>query len=313
MHVSWTSLDALNDFEEEEQRQEQHHSSRDHIGIESMIRTTTTTATAATITSSSSSLPSAAATAATPPTIDSSSKSDAEFDKIWEAVQQLNIGVGSDTAQISAEDLEDDIDMDKIIEGMSEEEKEMFNKFTLQMQGFFEQMQETPATGSSSSSSPPSSSAASTATLDDTIKQTLDMLAQGSKEFDPNSDLENEDAVKNLLKMFGDMSGGSGSGSSSSGDAASDEQSEEQVYGFLENIMKALMSPEVLEEPMKHLKEKYPVWLEKNKGRVPDDEYERVQRQFEYSKRIVSVYESQRFPDSLPTLIDLMKDVSSKL
>jgi peroxin-19 len=107
--------------------------------------------------------------------------------------------------------------------------------------------------------------------------------------------------MNDLTKLLGGMGGDS--------DAAEDD--EEGMYNMLEKIMESLMSPEILKQPMEELRREYPIWLAENRGKVDPNEYERVEKQYEYAEKICKVYETSTFPACLPQLIDLMKDMQT--
>ncbi|KAI9088745.1 Pex19 protein [Phlyctochytrium arcticum] len=62
----------------------------------------------------------------------------------------------------------------------------------------------------------------------------------------------------------------------------------DNVFG---GLMDQLMSKELLYEPMKDLAGKYPEWIAKNRGKLPADEMEKYERQHQYIKDIVLVYD----------------------
>jgi peroxin-19 len=86
---------------------------------------------------------------------------------------------------------------------------------------------------------------------------------------------------------------------------------EEKMVGVLEKIMEALMAPDILQKPMEELREKYPIWLANNEGKVSQEEYDRVMTQYQYTQKICKLYEQQKFPDSLGELIELMKGMQA--
>ncbi len=116
-----------------------------------------------------------------------------------------------------------------------------------------------------------------------------------------------DDNLKKLMKMIEGMNVNEGAQGTEQGGEANDEQ----MYSILEKIMQTLMSPDVLQAPMKQLKEKYPAWLKANEGKIGKEELERIQKQYAFTCKIVEVYDTQPFPQSLPVLIDLMKEMQS--
>jgi len=90
-----------------------------------------------------------------------------------------------------------------------------------------------------------------------------------------------------------------------------EEGGEERMHGILENIMQTLMSPDILKQPMEDLRREYPLWLQENEGKADPAEVERIKKQYEYADKICKVYETSQFPECLPVLIDLMKDMQT--
>ncbi|KAF0975496.1 hypothetical protein FDP41_005490 [Naegleria fowleri] len=179
----------------------------------------------------------------------------------------------------------DDIDLDDILEKtLLSEEKQVVNHLAEQVTKFFSELEkegnnddENKTTASSSSSSN------SSYNFQEVMKNTLDMLNKNAASMNNATNLP-------------------------SGGEDQDESVDEGAFsGLLQKMMEVLMSPDILRQPMEELREKYPIWLKEKKGQVPEEEYQRVKRQYDLCCKICRVYETQQYPDAIDELIELMK------
>ncbi|OZJ07005.1 hypothetical protein BZG36_00205 [Bifiguratus adelaidae] len=126
----------------------------------------------------------------------------------------------------------------------------------------------------------------------DTIAETMSKLKNSSEEVDnsiKSSDDQTDAFMAEMLKQLESL-GGEG------GEEGGDFQQ------MLEQMMEQMMSKELLYEPMKDLKDKYPAWLTENAPpKTPADEYARYEQQFDYVKTIVAKYEDPSYDDKDPT------------
>ncbi|CAG8453421.1 4882_t:CDS:2 [Acaulospora morrowiae] len=67
---------------------------------------------------------------------------------------------------------------------------------------------------------------------------------------------------------------------------------------MLEFLMETLATKDYLYEPMKEFAQKYPKWLEENKGLVSEEDYQRYEKQSEYIKKIIAKYEAPDFDEN---------------
>ncbi|RIA85691.1 Pex19 protein [Glomus cerebriforme] len=113
----------------------------------------------------------------------------------------------------------------------------------------------------------------------DKINQTMNKLHNSSEQLDAeiidgsNDQLMEEMFLKHLESMasFGGME------------------------KMLESMMETLATKDYLYEPMKEFAQKYPKWLEDNKGKVPPEDYTRYEKQSEYLNKIINKYEAPDF------------------
>lgn len=126
------------------------------------------------------------------------------------------------------------------------------------------------------------------ATLEEALKNLTETTKNMSKTEIPK-ELENDEMFKKIFGMF------------------QGEQSEEKLGETLEKIMETLLSPKVLKDPMVQLKNKYPEWLQANKGKISEQEYNKIYQQYQYACKIVEVYEND--PNNTMKLVDLMKEM----
>ncbi|KAJ1810598.1 Peroxisome chaperone and import receptor [Coemansia sp. RSA 2598] len=81
-----------------------------------------------------------------------------------------------------------------------------------------------------------------------------------------------------------------------------------QLDSLVDDVIGQLMSKEVLNQPLKDLDAAYPGYLDKNKDKLPKDEFERYQKQHDYIKQILALFD-ETTDDSVnnPKVIELMQ------
>ncbi|KAG0221224.1 Peroxisome chaperone and import receptor, partial [Actinomortierella wolfii] len=151
--------------------------------------------------------------------------------------------------------------------------------------------------GSSSSSSPtPGGSGSKPAggSFQDRIAKTMDKLKDSSEQVDAKVAEDSEEAL--MAEMMRQMEGLAEGG---------------DFQNVLEGMMEQLMSKDILYEPMTDLAQKYPKWLEDNKGKISDEDYARYEKQYHYVKEIVEFFERPDFDDKsdsqAKSVIELMQ------
>ncbi|EFC36519.1 predicted protein [Naegleria gruberi] len=171
-----------------------------------------------------------------------------------------------------------DIDLDDILQKtFTPQEKEVVNHLTEQVTKFFNELEQTEGGEKSSN-------------FQNALHNTLNLLNQN-------------------VESMNDTTNTSNTGSSSGGDNSGEEEpvDEGAFSNLLQSMMEVLMSPDILRQPMEELREKYPIWLDQNRGKVADEEYQRIQKQYDLCCKICNVYETSKYPDAIDELIELMK------
>nr|GLL44984.1 peroxisome biogenesis protein 19-1-like isoform X1 [Ipomoea trifida]GMD79818.1 peroxisome biogenesis protein 19-1-like [Ipomoea batatas]GMD81013.1 peroxisome biogenesis protein 19-1-like [Ipomoea batatas] len=79
----------------------------------------------------------------------------------------------------------------------------------------------------------------------------------------------------------------------------------QDMESIVETMMQQLLSKEILHEPMKEIEERYPKWLEENKAKLPNEEYNRYNHQYEHIKELNTVYETE--PANFNKIVELMQ------
>jgi len=90
-------------------------------------------------------------------------------------------------------------------------------------------------------------------------------------------------------------------------DLEKDFKEKPEMADMMEKIMGTFMSKDVMYDPMKEMKEKYPDWLEKHKVQLSGDEYRNYERQYQCIKAICQVYETE--PDNVQKVVSLMQQM----
>ncbi|KAH7432440.1 hypothetical protein KP509_07G022700 [Ceratopteris richardii] len=131
---------------------------------------------------------------------------------------------------------------------------------------------------------------------DGSLANSLEELAQQTRQTLEGMNVKDEETmadelVENIIKQFEDLG------------------SSEDMQSVMDAMMQQLLSKEVLHEPMKELCEKYPQWLETNKCKFGDEEFNRYSKQYEYMKELCDVYEST--PDDFPRIVEVMQNIQA--
>lgn len=109
-----------------------------------------------------------------------------------------------------------------------------------------------------------------------------------------------DDFIAEMLKAMGDM--------------PSEGGNEEDFSKMLMGMMEQLTNKEILYEPMRELNEKFPGWMEKNQGTIPEDDLKRYKEQQVLVKEMVTKFEEPKYSDSNATdreyIVDRMQKVS---
>ena len=108
---------------------------------------------------------------------------------------------------------------------------------------------------------------------------------------------------KALMDSFVHMAN-TAEGQSTGGAPVPDEADGAMVEGFLKDVL----SKDVLYEPMKEMRDKYPEWLAANAAGLPTDERERFTKQFALVQRICTAYERD---DDFDEIAELMEQISA--
>ena len=75
------------------------------------------------------------------------------------------------------------------------------------------------------------------------------------------------------------------------------EGGDEDFSKMLMGMMEQLTNKEILYEPMKELDDKFPGWMEKNKGKVPEEDWKRYEEQQTLVREIVGRFEEKSYSD----------------
>ena len=122
-------------------------------------------------------------------------------------------------------------------------------------------------------------------TFQETIKRTMDrMQASGEQATAAAASDNTDDILAEMMKAMQE----SGLGG---------EGGEEDFSKMLLGMMEQLTNKEILYEPMKELDDKFPEWMEKNKGKVKQGDMKRYVEQQVYVREIVGKFEEKSYKD----------------
>jgi hypothetical protein len=78
--------------------------------------------------------------------------------------------------------------------------------------------------------------------------------------------------------------------------------------GLIQGMMKQLLSKDVLYEPMKEMRDKYPQWLQDNKEKLSREDWNKYLLQFTHIEEIIALYEKDGEKD-FDRILKLMREV----
>ncbi|CAH6721217.1 peroxisomal membrane protein import receptor Pex19p [[Candida] jaroonii] len=120
--------------------------------------------------------------------------------------------------------------------------------------------------------------------FDSVMKDTMERLKTSGKNIDEQ--IKNDQANVNPEDMLTQLLSGLGGG-----------DKDLDMSKLLVDMLEQLSSKEVLYEPIKDLNTKFPEYLKDKKGKIPDEEYQNYNKQYEITVQIVEIFESPDFND----------------
>ena len=121
-------------------------------------------------------------------------------------------------------------------------------------------------------------------TFQETIKKTMERMQASGDQATAAAATDNTDDI--LAEMMKAMQAG-----------GMDGEGGEDFSKMLLGMMEQLTNKEILYEPMQELDDKFPDWMEKNKGKVKKDDMKRYKEQQVYVREIVGRFEEKTYKD----------------
>lgn len=140
--------------------------------------------------------------------------------------------------------------------------------------------------GDPDTTNPPVSSSGAEETFQETIRKTMDRMQTSGEQATAAATSDDSDDI--LAQMLKDMQGGG------LGGAGGDEDFSKMLMGMMEQ----LTNKEILYEPMKELRDKFPGWMAKNGNSTKPEDLQRYEEQQRLVKEIVSKFEEKGYSDS---------------
>ncbi|TDL20509.1 Pex19-domain-containing protein [Rickenella mellea] len=118
------------------------------------------------------------------------------------------------------------------------------------------------------------------------IRKAMDKLRTSDTTLssDASAAAASTDPLEALLSQLGSGLDGSG-------------ENEDEMQGMLETMMQQLMSKEVLYEPLKELRDKFPAYLSENASKLSMEDKSRFNNQLDCVTKIVAVFEDPTYSD----------------
>ena len=128
----------------------------------------------------------------------------------------------------------------------------------------------------------------------DTIRKTMERMQQSDSTSTAAAGASSASSTEEelLAQMMKELSSSSGDGGGGGG-----EGGEEDFNSMLMSMMTQLTNKEILYEPMKELNDKFPAWMEANKGKTKKEDWERYEEQQRLVGEIVGRFERESYTD----------------
>jgi len=165
-----------------------------------------------------------------------------------------------------------------LVDGMNgKEDSEAGNQLDAMLSGASGTQLE--AGSSNSKASQAKGSQAGSDPFQDAIRQTMEKLKSSDETV--TNDIDSSDPLAQLLAQLGDFSG----------------DDAEKMDGMIEEMLGAIMSKDVLYEPMKELSSSYPGYLSSHSD-LPVEERKRFKEQLRLSREILTVFDRPNYSDN---------------
>ena len=127
-------------------------------------------------------------------------------------------------------------------------------------------------------------------TAEESEEKILEKLRQTVEQLGEQQQSSQELTEEELNTMFNNFSMGE------PGEAG--QESFNNLLPMMEGMMQSLMSKELLYPPMRDIADKFPGWLADNRNKIDSDLYTKYNKQFELTKQICFLFESESETDS---------------
>eukprot|EP00948_MAST-09A_sp_MAST-9A-sp1_P004022 g4022.t1 len=129
--------------------------------------------------------------------------------------------------------------------------------------------------------------------MDKSMGMTLQKLAEAAQSMEGMNvnatEAMGEDMMKSMMEQFEKLG------------------EKEDFNDVMENMMRQLLSKELMLEPMQQIMDKFPEWLSDNEETLSPEDYKRYGKMYQYFQKIVALYESE--PNNFARLQELFQDM----
>lgn len=149
-----------------------------------------------------------------------------------------------------------------------------------------------PTSSSSTLQSQPGASSSSSSSSDNTSSRISDRLKEIAENAKNKGENDEEIGAEDLGKILQDF------------------ESNPEFQSVMEGMVNQMISKDVLYEPMKDLREKYPKWLADNHTKISEEEYDKYIKQYDIVQKICCVYErggEETSPDQMQEVVQHMQ------
>ncbi|KAJ4294531.1 Peroxisome chaperone and import receptor [Kalmusia sp. IMI 367209] len=142
-----------------------------------------------------------------------------------------------------------------------------------------------PPPGASSSKPESNAGTKGDQTFQESIRKTMERMRESGDAAGAAAAASSDDDI--LAQMLKEMESGNFGG----------DGNDEDFSKILMGMMEQLTNREILYEPMKELNDKFPDWMEKNKGKVDEKDWKRYEEQHVLVKEITERFEKKGYSD----------------
>eukprot|EP01138_Halocafeteria_seosinensis_P013033 gb/GECG01013311.1/.p1 GENE.gb/GECG01013311.1/~~gb/GECG01013311.1/.p1 ORF type:complete len:309 (+),score=69.86 gb/GECG01013311.1/:1-927(+) len=126
---------------------------------------------------------------------------------------------------------------------------------------------------------------------DESIRQAMEMMQKlaASDTDQSNGEQMSDEAMNDIMKEFEEMG------------------KKDDFQSVVDNMMKQLLSKDIMYEPVVEITKRFPSWLASHKDGLTQEEYEKYGKMYQQFQRLCDTYATE--PDNFPKLMEIIQDL----